>query len=32
MMKFLLERHIPVVRFERKEPDLEDMFMEVIGE
>ncbi len=31
LMQFLLGRHIPVIRFERKEPDLEDMFMEVIG-
>ena len=32
LMKFLLEKHISVIRFERKEPDLENMFMEVIGE
>lgn len=32
LMKFLLENHIAVARFERKEPDLEKMFMEVIGE
>ena len=32
LMKFLLENHIAIVRFERKEPDLENMFMEVIGE
>ena len=32
LMKFLLEKHIAIVRFERKEPDLENMFMEVIGE
>ena len=31
LMRFLLEKHISVVRMERKEPDLEDMFMEVIG-
>ena len=31
LMGFLLEHHIPVVRFERREPDLEEMFMEVIG-
>ena len=32
LMHFLLEKHISIIRFERKEPDLEDMFMEVIGE
>ncbi|MEE3403461.1 MAG: ABC transporter ATP-binding protein [Acutalibacteraceae bacterium] len=31
LMQFLLQHHIAVIRFERKEPDLEDMFMEVIG-
>ena len=29
---FLLENHISLIRFERKEPSLENMFMEVIGE
>ena len=32
LMTFLLEKHIAIVRMERKEPDLENMFMEVIGE
>ena len=32
LMKCIVEKHISVVRFERKEPDLENMFMEVIGE
>ena len=32
LLKFILENHIAVSRFERKEPDLEKMFMEVIGE
>ena len=32
LMKFLVENHIAVSRFEKKEPDLEKMFMEVIGE
>ena len=31
LMQFILEKHISVIRFERKEPDLENMFMEVIG-
>lgn len=32
LMQFILERHLSVIRFERREPDLENMFMEVIGE
>ena len=32
LMKFLVDNHIAVSRFERKEPDLEKMFLEVIGE
>lgn len=31
VLSFVAEQHIPVVRFERHETDLEDMFMEVIG-
>ena len=32
LMKFLVDNHIAVSRFERKEPDLEKMFLEVISE
>ena len=32
LMKCILAKHISVGRFERREPDLENMFMEVIGE
>ena len=32
LMGFLLEQHISVLRFERKEPSLENMFLEVVGE
>ena len=32
LMQYILDRHISLIRFERKEPDLENMFMEVIGE
>ncbi len=32
LMQCILAKHISVIRFERKEPDLEDMFMEVISE
>lgn len=31
LMQFMVENHIGIIRFERKEPDLENMFMEVIG-
>ena len=32
LLSFLASERIPVTRFERKEPDLEDLFMEAIGE
>ena len=32
LMKCILAKHISVVRFERREPNLENMFMEAIGE
>lgn len=31
ILNFVAAQHIPVVRFERHEPNLEDLFMEVIG-
>lgn len=31
IMDILLREHIPIRRLERREPDLEDLFMEVIG-
>ena len=31
LLRFVCEQDIPVTRFERHEPDLEDLFMEVIG-
>lgn len=31
ILGFVTAQHIPVTRFERHEPDLEDLFMEVIG-
>lgn len=31
IMSFLAAQHIPIIRFERHEPNLEDLFMEVIG-
>lgn len=31
LMAFLAEQNIPIIRLERHEPDLEDLFMEVIG-
>ena len=32
LLSYLAAERIPVVRFERREPDLEDLFMEAIGE
>ncbi len=32
ILEFLAKEHISIIRFERKEPDLEEMFMEFIGE
>ena len=32
LMRFILEKRISIIRFERREPDLENMFMEVVGE
>ncbi|MCR5323872.1 MAG: ABC transporter ATP-binding protein [Lachnospiraceae bacterium] len=32
ILEFLAKEHIPIIRFERKEADLEEMFMEFIGE
>lgn len=31
ILSFVAAQHIPITRFERHEPDLEDLFMEVIG-
>ena len=31
ILSFVTAQHIPIIRFERHEPNLEDMFMEVIG-
>lgn len=31
ILSFVAAQHIPIVRFERREPNLEDLFMEVIG-
>ncbi len=32
LLRFLVEQEIPVLRFERQEPTLEDLFMEVVGQ
>ena len=32
LMRFILEKRISIIRFERREPDLENMFMEVVAE
>lgn len=31
IMSYIVAQHIPIIRFERHEPDLDDLFMEVIG-
>ena len=31
ILSFVAAQHIPIIRFERHEPNLEDLFMEVIG-
>lgn len=31
ILNFIVSEHIPIIRFERHEPNLEDLFMEVIG-
>ena len=32
LLRFIVEQEIPVLRFERQEPTLEDLFMEVVGQ